>query len=458
MKYNHLSPINVFNCSSNDYSLHHLYDAYEKVFESQSYKPYIEIFLISPKKEVPISVAIHRPSRILDCSKFETIFSPKIDGVNIYLTCFEYATEEYLSWLACKCIKHVEILLNKEKYHFLIEKDELSLKRVKPQKEMGVCDRQWDKDFKDSLSIELITSQFAKDETGLYFNHSWKIQQIGKYYDLKAYNPQLIKTMEAQNLMRILDIQEIRMIENYKRSFFKRYYQAYNYPDDESWLRDKAWRLFKLGYYKTSIDVLNDLIKMNPHNEEYYRLKGTSQFYIADYQTALSSLNTAIFNDPGNHETWYVKANCLYKLKNYDNSISSIDKAIGICNDNFNYYCLKGMCLFNLKDYKGALEFFNKSLKYNPQQAKSWCLKGFCQLYMSDFDNAIKSFDKSLTIKSNYVDAILGKAFILKRKERYSEALEYFDKLQKIKPDDSFIYESKRECILAINKEAKPVK
>jgi tetratricopeptide (TPR) repeat protein len=458
MPYNHLKKINVFNLTNKLYTLSKVDEAYDSAFNSDDYtgiKPYIEVFLIDLKKDIPLGIAIHRTSRILDSSKFQTALSSEIDGFNIYLTCFNNVTSEYLSWLTCKSIKHVEILLNKERYAFLENKDELAKKRIRPQKEAGISDRAWKKQFKDRLSIEIITSQFAKNITGLYFNQNWKKEKLFELYNTDKYNPLLIKTKEGDYLMKTLDLYELHIVENYKRVFFKQYYNDTDRPDDEEWLRDKAWRLFKLGYFRQSLEVFSRLTGLNQHNEEYYRIKGITLFYLKEYQKAIEALNKAIFVDPSCAESWYAKANCFYKLQNYQQTLHSIDKAIGINYNSYHYYCLKGMSFFNIKDFKNALDCFNSSLKINPQQAKSWCLKGYCQLYTMDFDGALKSFDKSLTIKQNYVDAILGKAFILKRQEKYTEALEYFDRLQKIKPDDNFICKSKRECILAINKVTK---
>jgi tetratricopeptide (TPR) repeat protein len=456
MTYNHLNKVNIFNLSTRDISLDKIDDAYAQLFELESYegvKPYIEVYLIKLKKDIPLSIAMHRASRILDSSKYQTTLSSKIDGFNVYITCFENIPQDYLSWMVCKCFKHIHILLNKEQYDFILNnKDELARKRVKPEKERGVSERSWKKVFNDTLSIELITSQFAKDVTGNYYNLQWKKEKLSALYPEQEYNAALVRSKEGQNLMKALDLYELQLVENYKRIYFKNYYKAINHPDDEQWMRDKVWRLFKLGLFKDCLTTLDELIKSNPHSEEYNRLHGIALFYLKDYQGAVDVFNKAIFTDQSNPETWYAKSSCFYKLTNYNQALSSIDKAISLNQENSHYHCLKGMCHFNIKEYISALEAFNVSLKINPQQPKAWCLKAYCQLYTLDFENSLKSFDKSLTIKPNYVDAILGKAFILKKQEKYTEALEYFDKLQKIKPDDNFIFKSKRECILAINR------
>ena len=458
MAYNHLNKVNVFNLTGKVFSLANINNAYSKAFDHPDYvgiKPYIEIYLLKIKQTLPISIIAHRTSRILDCSKYKTAFSSHGDGFNIYLTCHSFATNEYLSWLACKSIKHIEIILNRKNYNFIADKDELSKKRVLPQKEAGTSNRNWSKDARDSLSIEIITSQFAKDITGLYFNNQWKKDQLKEYYDFSKYNPRLIKSQNAQNLMKTLDVYEIKMVENFKRQFFQKYYEIYNYPENESWLKDKAWRLFKLSKFKMATEILDDLISLNPHEEEYYRLKATCYLYRKDFKGAIDILNTAVFKDPNNPETWYLKANCFYKLENYSQAISAIEKALNIDENNHHYLAVKALCLFSIKEYKDSIEYFNRSLKINAQQAKSWCLKGFCQLYTLQFEKSLKAFDKALTIKPTYVDALLGKAFVLKRLEKYSEALDYFTKLHTAKPEDDYIHKCRRECILALNKPAK---
>lgn len=461
MAYNYSSKVNVFNLTNKPLNLQYVESAYEKVFENPHYegvKPYIEIYLMPVRKDLPISIAIHRTSRILDCSRYQSSFSSTTDGFNIHLNCHGFVTGEYLSWLACKCIKHIEILLNRENYNFLADKDELSKKRVVPHKETGVCNRQWKKDLRDSLSIEILSGQLAKDVTGKYFNHEWKKARLMESYNVDKINFQLYNTKEAQNLMKTLDLYEVKLVEAFKKTFFSKYYETFNYDNNEEWLRDKAWRLFKQHDFRKAIETINDLIKINQHNEEYYRLKGICYLHLREYKTANEALNTAIFNDPDNPESWYIKANCFYKLNNYSQTIASIDKALNIDNQNHHYLAVKALSLFSLKEYKKAYDYFTKSLKINPQQAKSWCLKGFCQLYTFQFEASLKSFDKALTIKPNYVDAILGKAFVLKRLCKYPEALEYFNKLQQVKPNDDYIFKCKRECILALNKGSKPAK
>ncbi|MEW5820630.1 MAG: hypothetical protein AB1782_10605, partial [Cyanobacteriota bacterium] len=320
MAYNHLKKINIFNLSDKKIQLNHLDRAYKEAFDFDGYdgiKPYIEIYLLKVRKDLPITISFHRTSRILDCSRYETSFSSLTDGFNIYINCHEFADNDYLSWLACKCIKHIEILLNRENYNFVSDKDELSKKRVLPQKEFGVCNRNWKKDARDVLSIEILTGQFAKDITGNYYTLSWKKEQFKKDYDLSKYNPKLIKTKQAQNLMKTIDLYELKLVEAFKKAFFNKYYEKFDYPENELWLRDKAWRLFKASHFNQSIETLNQLIKINQHNEEYHRLKGTCYIYLRDYKNSIESLNTAIFNDPNEPEGWYIKANCFYKLANY---------------------------------------------------------------------------------------------------------------------------------------------
>lgn len=461
MPYDYQSHINVFNVSGRPFRLIQIEQAYKHLFEDERHtgvKPYINIYLLKTKKNIPISIAAHRTSRILDCSKYESSLSPNIDGFNIFLSCYEFVDNDYLSWLACKCMKHIEILLNKENYEFLKEKDELSKKRVKPQKELGICDREWRKNIKDSISIEIISTQFAKDITGKHYTQKWKREQLSQYYDLSSYNPAVIKSKEGKDLMKTLDIFEMQLVETFTRKFFLKYYEVMNHPEDEEWLRDKAWRLFKLSRFDESIEVLNLLIEKNSHNEEYHRLKGTCLLYKQEFKDAIECLNTAIFNEPEKAETHYIKANCFYKLNNFENTLQAIDKAIKLAPDNAHYLAVKGLSHFSLKQYEPAIEVLTKSLKQNPQQAKSWCLKGFSLLYTLNFEKAEKSFDKALIIKPTYLDAILGKAFVLKRMKKFSEALEYFSKLEKIKPDDEYIHKCRRECILEINKTPEPVK
>jgi len=137
MPYNYLNKINIFNLSKKEVRLHSIYKAYDSIFNREDYdgiKPYIEIYLVKPKKEIPISISLYRTSRIIESPKYQTSFSNVIDGYNIYLNCYDFVTNDYLSWLTCKCIKRIEILLNKEKYKFLENKDELSKIRVIPQK------------------------------------------------------------------------------------------------------------------------------------------------------------------------------------------------------------------------------------------------------------------------------------------------------------------------------------
>lgn len=455
MPYNYLNKINIFNLSKRDIVLHSINKAYDTIFNNESYdgiKPYIEIYLIKPKENIPISISMYRTSRIIESPKYQTSFSNIMDGYNIYLNCYEYVTDDYLSWLTCKCIKRIEVLLNKGDYKFLENKDELSKKRVIPQKEILLNNKNWQKEFKDSFSIEIITNQFAKEVTGVFFDRMWKKEQLKKFYPESKINPVIITTKEAQNLMKTLDFYEIKLIDNYKKLYFKEYYKQINLPENEPWLRDKAWREFRLRQFEEAVITFDQLIKLNQHNEEYHRLKGASYFYLAKFKEALDALNTATFSDSNNPETWYLKSNCFYKLQNFPKTTSTIEKALEVDPENFHYQAVKGLSLFSEKKYDKALKYLKKSLKTNPQQAKAWCLRGFSELYTLEFERALKSFDKTLTIKQNYIDAILGKAVILKRLERYEEALECFNTLQKAKPEDAYIHKCLRECILAINK------
>lgn len=458
MSYDYLRKLNIFNTTKRNHRLRYIIKAYNYLFEREEYKevkPYIDVYLIDLKKEIPFSVAVHKTSRMIDCPKRETPFSGKTDGFNIYIYCFEGITNEYIDWLICKNLKHIELLLNKKNYPFLFKQDELSEKRVISEENIRNLGTDWKSSYKDRLSMEMLTDQFAKNFTGHYYNQVWRKKVLSETFGNNAYNPELFKTSSGEKLLKALENHEIRFVEAFKRNFFDKYYKTIDLPDDENWQKDKAWRLHKMTDFRRSNVTLNKLVQLNPYNEEYYKLIAINLFYLNEYQDAVEFANKAAFNSPACSEIWYFKANCFYKLKNYSKAISCVEKAMETREDIHYFYTFRGMSEFNLKKYKEALEDFKKALSLFTQQAKAWCLRGYCELYSNKIDSALKCFNKALTISPNYIDAIFGKAFILKRKNKFEEALVYFSKIQEFKPDDTYIYKVKRECILAINKPEK---
>lgn len=90
-----------------------------------------------------------------------------------------------------------------------------------------------------------------------------------------------------------------------------------------------------LGNYIQSIDNLNKVISIDPHNGYAYYNRFLSYCYLAKY-------------DNYNY---------------YTNVLNDISKLIELDSNNYGYFYYKGLILFSLKNYKDAIDYYKKAIK-----------------------------------------------------------------------------------------------
>lgn len=200
-------------------------------------------------------------------------------------------------------------------------------------------------------------------------------------------------------------------------------------------LKFKALAQFKLGRYKESLDILNEILAIYPEDVEIQKYK--NMLHTLEDESLIKELNTLPYNSPkkpGNREH---RNRQVYELDQYVRALEELDKSLGIKPEDANIWSYKGSVLYILGRYEEALEAFDKSLEIDPKNENAWSFRG-STLYMLDRpEKALKAFDKALQKNPNKLEAWFNKGSTLFKLGRYKQSLSAVENALRINAKDT---------------------
>lgn len=120
---------------------------------------------------------------------------------------------------------------------------------------------------------------------------------------------------------------------------------------------------FVHGKNDEAINLLFEVIRMNPHNSEPYDALGDIYIKIGDYNKALEFYLLGIEFNQADSKRWADLAELASFNKLFKSSIQFFTKAIKISPKNVTYYIKKCNLLEQMKQYENAYKTYEKLLK-----------------------------------------------------------------------------------------------
>ena len=156
-------------------------------------------------------------------------------------------------------------------------------------------------------------------------------------------------------------------------------------------LLEKALKLKKEEKFEKAIEILEELMKQNPHSEEVKRQLISVLF---DYGGYLSDVWT----------------------EGYDKAVEYFKRIIELDTDNYRAWYNLGIAYFHIEKPEEALKSFNKALKIKPDYF--YCYYNIGLLYEvvdKDYEKALLNYEKALSYNNNFMYALRAKNEILKK-------------------------------------------
>ncbi len=195
---------------------------------------------------------------------------------------------------------------------------------------------------------------------------------------------------------------------------------------------------FNLKEYKKSIDLFDQVIRIDSKILDVYTFKGLSLKNLHKNDEAIDCFNKVIELNPKNIDAHKYIAYILYSSQKYEKSIKWFDKVIELEQQQSNYssdiYFSKAEALFKLKLNEDAIKCYNIVLQNDSNNLIALKNKIISLKNLNKIEEAIECLNKLIQIDSsnNLSFAYRYKGFLLYDLKKYDESIECFDKVIKL--------------------------
>ncbi len=329
-------------------------------------------------------------------------------------------------------------------------------------------------------NFENFIDNYEDYELGIIFNKIFALEELGRstealeFIDLIHENwEQFGVFINGEVFPDFSDFSELFLnTENIRKSYFY----------DFGILKSQIF--LRMGNYFESLEVINNIFKLDIETPKLYSLKAMNEISLEKYNEGLESVERGLKINSKDPKLNQIKANVLFKFHQYDKALDSINYAIELDPDfsdldSRKNLVLKAWILFYKNDFNGAFDIVNEAnerfpnfpeileigsliydLKGKYKESLNYLEKaeeagGDISLYnIAQLLKNIKKYDGALekindAIKENPKEAVNYnlKAVILAEMEQYAEAEKTIDIAIKSRPKDKG-FKSTKEQIL----------
>ncbi len=236
-------------------------------------------------------------------------------------------------------------------------------------------------------------------------------------------------------------------------------------------LEDKIREQKKNQNYKKQIELLHQLINIDPDDFQRYVQFAEIYFQIGNYEKVIEMCKEQLKKDGRSSDAWNLIGQSYHKMNDVKTAIKFYEKSV----EEYPGYLkgLKNLAIisYETKEYDYAINYCLKHLENDHTQEKVWSLEilklieqiqqtlmkiivlnqddtdtritlGEFYYDTSDFNKALKIFDEVLEIDSTNIDALVYKGLILVEKEEYEDAINIYKKALEIDPQDEIVWDN----------------
>jgi len=165
----------------------------------------------------------------------------------------------------------------------------------------------------------------------------------------------------------------------------------------KEYLEFKMNILFQLSYYKESIELLNQLIKIEPENFEYYLKRAKAFNLIGENVNASKDLYFYLNFFPENMQVSFELARIYNLTNNYIESLKILNNLIKIDPSNYEYYFERGKAYYYSNMLSYAENDFAMVLDINPEIGEAYYFMGMINIKKKNKQVACEFFNKALS-------------------------------------------------------------
>jgi tetratricopeptide (TPR) repeat protein len=212
-------------------------------------------------------------------------------------------------------------------------------------------------------------------------------------------------------------------------------------PEDEELYLRAAEYNFYMGYHQSSINFLNDLLRLNKFNADAYFLKGMVYKDLADTTKSISNFQTCVEQDP-EHYNCFMQLGLLFSAKKDDIAIRYFENALLL--EPNSREAIYGIAYHHqrLKRLDTAIDEYKKIVAVNPKDSEIYYNIGYCYMLADSLDKAFTNFDIATKIDPAYAGAYYMKGYVSELANNIAMAKFNYSQAAKMLPNDPKVLEA----------------
>lgn len=197
-------------------------------------------------------------------------------------------------------------------------------------------------------------------------------------------------------------------------------------------LFDSALTIGRAGNHKEAIQILKNVIKLNPNYAKAWHQWGLNLAKLDKIEEAIGKFQKTIEINPTYEDAWYNYGFALVKIKRYPEAIKKFKETIRIKPDYEKAFFYWGVSLENLGNQKDAIEKYREALKINPDYDQALYRQAISLGKLGDNEEAIKKFKEVARLKPENAKAWYGWGLALQSLGNVEEAQRKFHKAKEL--------------------------
>jgi tetratricopeptide (TPR) repeat protein len=188
--------------------------------------------------------------------------------------------------------------------------------------------------------------------------------------------------------------------------------------------------------YKTSVQYIDDALKIDVTNPKAYFMKGMDFKAMGDTNKAVSSFKTAIEQNPKYYEA-FMQLGLLFSAKHDKLALQYFNSAITLHSQSTEAYYARAFFNQENGDIEQAIQDYNIILQIDPKYKYAHFNLGYLNYNNAkDYDKAIKNFTSAIESDPKYINAYYWRALCYENKGNRKAASDDYQKVLNMDPDN----------------------
>ncbi|WP_242202307.1 tetratricopeptide repeat protein [Aestuariivivens insulae] len=189
---------------------------------------------------------------------------------------------------------------------------------------------------------------------------------------------------------------------------------------------------------KEKIQLLDQVIALEPDNLDAYFYRGLAKNDSGDYQGAIVDYSKIILVEP-DADTYFNRGNSRFNLKDLQGAKADYEKAIALdksfIDARYSLACTK----YDLGEYKNAIADFSTLIKIIPDLQIAYTLRAAAYTALEDYKNAIKDYSTAILINPDS-DAFFDRGTLFLDIRYYQKARADLNTAIRLNKDNPFLF------------------